>query len=151
MGRWKSFAISLMLVAAARTTALVGCGDEEDAPPAGGDAAIEYVRTGDLAGVGERLEIGADGRATLLTGGDAGPPRRFNVPAQQAEGVRQALDDADFAGLPTDEERSIPEPDGFNYAIRYRGHLVHREQAGLDPRLGRAIRLLDGIVAAHRS
>lgn len=152
MRRQHSLAISLVLVAAALTAAaLVGCGDDGDAPPAEGGAAIEYVRTGGLAGVGERLKIGADGRATLLTGGDAGPPRRFNVPAQQAEGVRQALDDADFAGLPTDEERSIPEPDGFNYAIRYRGHLVRREQAGLDPRLGRAIRLLDGIVAAHRA
>ncbi len=152
MRRRKSLTLVVALVAAALATALAGCGgDDPDAPPAGGDPAIEYVRTGGLAGVGERLEIGADGRATLLTGGDAGPPRRFNVPAQQAEGVRQALDDADFAGLPTDEDRSIPEPDGFNYAIRYRGHLVRREQAGLDPRLGRAIRLLDGIVAAHRA
>lgn len=149
MRRWKSPAIALVLAAAALATALVACGDDEDAPPAGKDAAIEYVRTGGLAGVGERLTIGANGRATLLTGGDAGPPLRFNVPTQQADLVRRALGDAGFADLPTDE-RTIPEPDGFNYTIRYRGHLIHREQAGLDPRLGRAIRRLDVIVAANR-
>ncbi|MGI8594654.1 MAG: hypothetical protein ACR2ML_09890 [Solirubrobacteraceae bacterium] len=150
MRRWESLAIALLLVAAAAAT-LAACGDGGDGPPAGGGAGIEYVRTGGLANVGERLKIDAGGRATLQIGGDAGPPRRFNVPGQEAEGVRRALDDAGFADLPTVEERTIPEPDGFNYAIRYRDHLVRREQAGLDPRLGRAIRRLDKIVSAYRS
>ena len=146
MSRWESLAIALVLAAA--VAPLAGCAGGEDGS-AGGDAPIDYVRTGGLAGVAERLKIDSDGRATLQTGGDAGPPRRFTVPAQEADGVRLALDDAGFGDLPTDE-RTIPEPDGFNYAIHYRGHLVRRERAGLDPRLERAIRRLDAIVAAHR-
>jgi hypothetical protein len=47
-------------------------------------------------------------------------------------------------------DRSIPEPDGFNYVVAYRGHLIVREQSGLEPKLQPVVKRLQTIIDSRR-
>src|SRR4051812_20172613 len=96
-----------------------GCGSADPAPrkPSG----VKYVRTGGLANTAESLVIAADGRAVLTATGR--PRTRFTVAPATLDALRRDLDAAGFGDLPRDD-RSIPEPDGFNYVMTYQGHLV---------------------------
>lgn len=58
-------------------------------------------------------------------------------------------DAACFDDLPRND-RSIPEPDGFNYVVAYRGHLIVREQSGLEPDLRPAVKHLQTIIDSRR-
>lgn len=143
MARWTGIGLVL--------TALAGCGGDKrrSPPPTTTPVLIEYVRTGGLRGREHRLVIRPDGRARLWRlSADPRPARRFRLGQAAVVDVAEALDHAGFSGLPTDA-RTIPAPDGLDYVIRYRGHLVRRESAGLDPKLALAIGRLDAIVAAR--
>jgi hypothetical protein len=59
------------------------------------------------------------------------------------------LDAAGFEDLPRND-RSIPEPDGFNYVVAYRGHLIVREQSGLEPKLQPVVKRLQTIIDSRR-
>lgn len=140
------------LVLAALGAVLAGCGSEgkPDPPaPTTTKVLVEYIRTGGLRRRDHRLVIRPDGHVRLWRlAADPPPAWRFRVTKDMVVSVAELLDDAGFTGLPTNE-RTIPEPDGFDYVIRYRGHVVKRESAGLDPQLALAIGRLDAIVAAR--
>lgn len=122
-----------------------GCGSPD--PPAQAPSGVSYLRTGGLAGTAESLVIAADGSAILAV------PRRtrlhFRVGPATLAALRRDLDAAKFEDLPRND-RSIPEPDGFNYVLAYRGHLVIREQSGIEPSLRPAVNRLQTIVDSRR-
>jgi hypothetical protein len=134
----------LVVPLAAAAFAAAGCGSSDPPPEPSG---ISYVRTGGLANTAESLVIRADGRATLAV--RRGEREAFTVPEATLDALRDDLDAADFEELPRND-RSIPEPDGFNYVMAYRGHLVVREQSGLEPALRPVIRRLQGIIDSRR-
>jgi hypothetical protein len=122
-----------------------GCGSPDPPPPK--PSGVSYLRTGGVAGVAEGLVIRADGGARLVARGRA--PRDFEVAPATLDKLRRQLDDANFEELARND-RTIPEPDGFNYTMAYRGHLIVREGSGLEPALRPAVNTLQTIVDDRR-
>jgi hypothetical protein len=100
-------------------------------------AAIEWSKTGGIAGVRQSLTVRADRTAIA---GDA----RKRLSAKRYARLRAVLDRADLASL----KPRYPAPgaaDTFQYRVRYRGHTVSADETKVPARLYPALRALQRV------
>ncbi|MFE5912144.1 hypothetical protein ACFQ6B_24090 [Streptomyces wedmorensis] len=100
---------------------------------------VEVVVNGGLAGVRNQLVVHYDGTWTIASG--TKPPRTGRqTPAEAAE-LRAALEDPAYARVP-DRPTGNPIPDGFQYFVTYRHHLVVADDGDRPPALRRVFAAL---------
>ncbi len=135
----------------ALATALGACGadDSEPEPQAPGPPAAEsivYSKSGGVAGIAQRIEIEADGAATVETGYSDPKVEAFRLPEAELATINKALDDAGF-----EEIEVSGEPTGcadcFEYEITRGGHTVSFDDTTFPNELGPAITKLDQLAA----
>jgi hypothetical protein len=93
--------------------ALAGCGESDAATLAG---QLKYTRDGGLRGVGERLTIQRDGKASV--GGGKRGNRSFKLTSSELDDVARRVKKADIA------HAKVGKGDGadvFSYTLAYRG------------------------------
>lgn len=115
------------------------------APSGGGDrlqAALQYVRSGGLAGITFELMIQPDGGA-VMTGSTP-----FLLSEAELDAVVADLDASGFTGL----EAQYTDPqvaDAFTHTITYAGHSVSATETVVPPALQPLLQTLQDIIAAH--
>jgi hypothetical protein len=113
-----------------------------------GPVLVEYVRSGGIAGLQDRLHVTRSGRATLT--GRGSQPVTFVVPASDLRALETALDRAHF---PTLRPRYLPRhpiADAFFYTVTHRGITVQTVDTAVPYRLRPALDQLGRIVARAR-
>jgi hypothetical protein len=110
--------------------------------PDPGQVLVSYLRQGGIAGFRDELVVRPDGSYTV-TGRNRSAVNGKLTPAELAE-LRRALQDANFAGLPTDSPLQIA--DGFTHVIRYGGRQVSAGDGNVPKTLAPVISLLDKII-----
>ncbi len=106
-----------------------GCGDEETEDSAS-SGVITYSRSGGIAGIGEFLEIGADGDAELTLGyGADAAVERFEVPADELETIQRGLGEVNFDEIDEGQESTCA--DCFVYEISYGGQKATSDDISL--------------------
>jgi hypothetical protein len=106
--RFRSFVALAILFAA-----LAGCGESDAATLAG---QLKYTRDGGLRGVGERLTIQRDGKASV--GGGKLGNRRFKLTKAELDNVARLVKKADIANAKVGIGDGA---DVFSYSLAYRG------------------------------
>jgi hypothetical protein len=127
-----------------------GCGGPAvEAPPSVDLVTLSYERSGGLRPTSERLVIrtGRRAKASVKVGSEA-HAASFKVGVKAMRSLRAALERADFQAIVSPG----PNPscaDCFLYAIRYRGHQVRFDEAGVPEGLGPVVARLERMIAAH--
>jgi hypothetical protein len=106
-----------VLIITASAGLLAGCGDGEqtETTPSTGPL-VTYERSGGIAGVSERLQVGQDGGAVLITGPDR-ERTTLTVAGDELERLRSELEAADFSD--PDGPPGAGCADCFAYRIEY--------------------------------
>jgi hypothetical protein len=110
--------------------------------PDPGQVLVSYVRQGGIAGFRDELVVRPDGSYTVTSRNRSAASGKL-TPAELAE-LRRALQDANFAGLPTDSPLQIA--DGFTHVVRYGGRQVSAGDGNVPKTLAPVISLLDKII-----
>lgn len=129
-----AFAILFALV-----ITLSGCGDSTPA------TAIDYRRTGGIAGFDDHLTIQPGGQATLTR---RGAQATFTVDQATLKQLTTLLDKAGFSRLPA-ESLAQRGADLFTYEITYQGRTVRTQDTAIPAALQPAIDLLNTLVQAN--
>lgn len=136
------WAIALVGAAAA------GCGGAR-----AGEGAVEFRRSGGIAGETVALTVDADGEARIERDGRTD---EFRLDAHRLRELRAALDDIDLAALSDAAPGSPSAPNGkaggggrdlFEYEVTYRGHVVRARDTEVPEELVPLLELLNEIVA----
>jgi hypothetical protein len=116
--------------------------------PSTSQFAISYERSGGLAAMPQKLVI-RPGRHGILTtrGPDELRTSRFRVAPKRIEGLRGALQRADFGTVDTPEPSNCS--DCYLYALRYEGREVSFSEVDMPERLHGVLDRLDKLIAAH--
>jgi hypothetical protein len=117
------------------------------APPAS-QFAISYERSGGFAAMPQKLIVRPGRHAILTTEGPDGlKTSRFRVAPKRIEGLRGALQRADFGTVGTPEPGNCA--DCYLYALRYEGHEVSFSEVDVPGRLHGVLDRLEALTAAH--
>ena len=121
---------------------LIACATATPSAPSA-PSAIEYTRTGGIAGFNDRLTIDVKGHAVLSR---RNQKVEFNVSDANLEQLYAAFQTARFGSIP---ENSMPKPvvpDGLIYALTYQGHTVKTSDGQVPPMLEPVLAALNRIV-----
>lgn len=142
--------VTASLAAAALAASLVACGsDSVDAKTLPRAAAIDYDKSGGIAGVHDHLHIAPGGKAILKGGyGTEAGTTGFRVGPRRLAALRKALATARFGTIPP-ESGPTGCADCFVYSVTYRGHTVTRDEIDVPERLAPVLRQLQAIIDAH--
>ncbi len=144
--RWGDYAVKdkplfLRLLACVLLALVLAACDGSSPQP----AAVEFHRTGGIAGFDDRLIVDANGQATLTrrTG-----KTTFALDGDTFKRLQTALNDSGFTALPENSMPSRPVPDGFLYEITYKGRLVRTGDPAVPGSLQPAVAILNSIISS---
>jgi hypothetical protein len=132
-----------------------GCGSDDDGATGGGGSQggnttlsgpLTYQRGGGIAGRIDKLEIQADGKATLTTrGGKAS----FQLTDDELEKITDELAAARLPEVESDLTTTPPSPDAFGYRVVYEGKTVTTDSAAMPNEVSGVMSALGKLVDEH--